>query len=185
MCCLRVRLMWSSIAASVVVFPEPVSPVTRTRPRCSSARRLHARRQLSESNVGICRGMTRKANEIGAALAEAVDAEARQLRRSRTRCRARPRSRNDSKRCGTGSRDAAQDVLEVAVGRAASSRRAARARRRAERPAAGRSSGGCRSRRARPRAQGGCRCPRHFSCRHRRRVSLGGLRRACRGGRAP
>ena len=31
--------MWSIIAASVVVLPEPVGPVTSTRPRCSSARR--------------------------------------------------------------------------------------------------------------------------------------------------
>ena len=32
--------MWSIIAASVVVLPEPVAPVTSTRPRCSSASRL-------------------------------------------------------------------------------------------------------------------------------------------------
>ena len=32
-----VRLMWSIIVASVVVLPEPVGPVTSTRPRCSSA----------------------------------------------------------------------------------------------------------------------------------------------------
>ena len=35
----RVSLMWLIIAAKVVVLPEPVGPVTRTRPRCSSARR--------------------------------------------------------------------------------------------------------------------------------------------------
>ena len=37
MCCGRRRLMWSIIAASVVVLPEPVVPVTRMIPRCSSA----------------------------------------------------------------------------------------------------------------------------------------------------
>jgi hypothetical protein len=35
----RVVLMWSIMAARVVVFPDPVGPVTRTRPRCSRARR--------------------------------------------------------------------------------------------------------------------------------------------------
>ena len=34
----RVWLMWSTIAASVVVLPEPVGPVTSTRPRISLAR---------------------------------------------------------------------------------------------------------------------------------------------------
>ena len=33
----RLVLMWSTMAASVVVFPEPVGPVTSTKPRCSSA----------------------------------------------------------------------------------------------------------------------------------------------------
>ncbi len=33
----RLVLMWSTIAASVVVLPEPVGPVTRTRPRGSRA----------------------------------------------------------------------------------------------------------------------------------------------------
>ena len=32
-----VALMWSIIAASVVDLPEPVVPVTRIRPRCSTA----------------------------------------------------------------------------------------------------------------------------------------------------
>ena len=37
MCDSRVRLTWSTIAASVVVLPEPVAPVTSTSPRRSSA----------------------------------------------------------------------------------------------------------------------------------------------------
>ena len=32
--------MWSTMAARVVVFPDPVGPVTRTRPRISSASRV-------------------------------------------------------------------------------------------------------------------------------------------------
>ncbi len=35
MCTSRLRLMWSIMAARVVVLPEPVGPVTSTRPRCS------------------------------------------------------------------------------------------------------------------------------------------------------
>src|SRR5438876_725192 len=38
----RVALMWWTIAASVVVFPEPVGPATSTRPRLSSAKRARA-----------------------------------------------------------------------------------------------------------------------------------------------
>ena len=33
----RLVFMWSTIAARVVVLPDPVGPVTSTRPRCSSA----------------------------------------------------------------------------------------------------------------------------------------------------
>ena len=36
----RVWLMWSTMAAKVVVFPDPVGPVTSTRPRISSASRV-------------------------------------------------------------------------------------------------------------------------------------------------
>ena len=43
----RVRLMWSIIAASVVVFPQPVGPVTSTRPRDSSASRRTASGRFS------------------------------------------------------------------------------------------------------------------------------------------
>ena len=48
-----VLLMWSIIAASVVVLPEPVVPVTSTRPRGSSARRLMISGRCSSSKVGI------------------------------------------------------------------------------------------------------------------------------------
>ena len=64
MCWCRDRFMWSIIAASVVVFPEPVAPVTRTRPRCSSASFRTPFGRLSWSKFGTVRGMTRKANEI-------------------------------------------------------------------------------------------------------------------------
>ena len=56
--------MWSSIEASVVVFPEPVAPVTRTRPRCSFASRATPGGMLSRSKLGTSLGMTRNANEI-------------------------------------------------------------------------------------------------------------------------
>ncbi len=63
MCCARVRLTWSMIAASVVVFPEPVAPVTSTRPRCSSARRDTPAGRWSSSKPAIVEGTMRKANE--------------------------------------------------------------------------------------------------------------------------
>jgi hypothetical protein len=49
----RVRLMWSIIAASVVDLPEPVVPVTRTIPRCSSASWRAITGQPSSSIVRI------------------------------------------------------------------------------------------------------------------------------------
>src|SRR5438874_1067197 len=57
MCRRRVRLMWSSIAASVVVLPEPVAPVTSTRPRCSSASRPTplGRRRSTKVLIGMSR----------------------------------------------------------------------------------------------------------------------------------
>src|SRR5918992_999448 len=39
MCCLRERLIQLIIEARVVDLPNPVAPVTSTRPRCTSARR--------------------------------------------------------------------------------------------------------------------------------------------------
>ena len=78
MCCCRVRLMWSSIAASVVVLPEPVAPVTSTRPRCSSASRLHAGREAERLEARDLARDHAERERDRAALAEGVDAEARQ-----------------------------------------------------------------------------------------------------------
>src|SRR5438552_568168 len=52
------------IAASVVVLPEPVAPVTSTSPRCSSAIDLTPGGILRSSKLGTCLGMTRNANDI-------------------------------------------------------------------------------------------------------------------------
>ena len=51
--------MWSIIAASVVLLPLPVVPVTSTRPRSSSAIFLSTGGSPSSSIVRICIGMTR------------------------------------------------------------------------------------------------------------------------------
>src|SRR5581483_9704674 len=64
MCFDRVLFMWSIIAARVVVFPEPVAPVTRMRPRCSSARVCTTGGMPSCSSVGTFFGMTRKAKLV-------------------------------------------------------------------------------------------------------------------------
>ena len=64
MCCRRFRFMKSIIAASVVVFPEPVAPVTRISPRCSSASFWTPIGRLSCSKLGTVFGMTRNANEM-------------------------------------------------------------------------------------------------------------------------
>ena len=47
----RVWLMWSTMAARVVVFPDPVGPVTSTRPRISSAIRVTTSGRPSSSTV--------------------------------------------------------------------------------------------------------------------------------------
>ena len=78
MCWLRVRLMWSIIAASVVVLPEPVAPVTRTRPRCSLGEPRDAGRQAELSKLGTSLRDHAERERDRAALAEAVDAEAGQ-----------------------------------------------------------------------------------------------------------
>ena len=62
----RVWLMWSIIAASVVVLPEPVGPVTSTRPRCSSpagAPRRAGRRSSSVEALVRTRRMARATDE--------------------------------------------------------------------------------------------------------------------------
>ena len=73
--------MWSMIAASVVVLPEPVAPVTRTSPRCSSARRLTPAGSESSLEVRDLARDDAEGDRDRAALAEAVDAEPRQAGR--------------------------------------------------------------------------------------------------------
>ena len=78
-------LMWSIIAASVVDLPEPVAPVTRTRPRGRSQIRSQiVRGSPSSSKSAISYGITRSTRRHRAALdrttlvaeaAEALDAE--------------------------------------------------------------------------------------------------------------
>ena len=58
----RSVFMWSTMAASVVVLPDPVGPVTRTSPRCSSARRVTTGgnpRSAAERGLGRTRRRTR------------------------------------------------------------------------------------------------------------------------------
>ncbi len=64
MCCFRERLILSTIAAKVVDLPEPVAPVTRIRPRCSSASFSTPIGRPSFSNDGTSKGTWRKANEM-------------------------------------------------------------------------------------------------------------------------
>ena len=64
MCWFREPLMWPTMAASVFVLPEPVAPVTRIRPRSSSASRDTPGGRPSLSKVGTSCGMTRNANEV-------------------------------------------------------------------------------------------------------------------------
>ena len=64
MCWLRVWLILSTIAASVVDFPDPVAPVTRIRPRFSSASCSTPIGSPSFWNDGTSLGTWRKANEM-------------------------------------------------------------------------------------------------------------------------
>ena len=57
----RLRLTSSIIAASVVDLPEPVGPVTSTRPRGCIASSASERGRFSSSSVFSSSGMTRKA----------------------------------------------------------------------------------------------------------------------------
>jgi hypothetical protein len=54
----RVWLMWSIMAASVVVLPDPVGPVTRIMPRGSSARRVTIGGRPNDYVVGADEGTT-------------------------------------------------------------------------------------------------------------------------------
>src|SRR5205807_1356572 len=51
-CCCRVRLTCPTMAARVMVFPDPVAPVTRTRPRASFASRSTPAGRFSSAKVG-------------------------------------------------------------------------------------------------------------------------------------
>ena len=76
MCSERVRLISSMIAASVVDLPEPVGPVTRTRPRGFSAKMWRIAGSWSSSSVLISVGMRRKAAPTRLPLVVHVHAEA-------------------------------------------------------------------------------------------------------------
>ena len=78
MCCLRLRLIQLSIAARVVDFPDPVAPVTRTRPRCSCGEPGHALGQAEPLEAGDLLGHEAEGERDRAPLAEAVHAEAAQ-----------------------------------------------------------------------------------------------------------
>ena len=78
MCAVRVALISSIIAASVVVLPLPVAPVTRTRPRSSCADLLEHRRQRQLVDRGDVARNDTEHHADGAALLERVAAEAAQ-----------------------------------------------------------------------------------------------------------
>ena len=59
MCLCIVELITFTIAASVLDFPEPVTPVTRTIPRSASASFEISAEACSVSTVGIVNGITR------------------------------------------------------------------------------------------------------------------------------
>ena len=64
MCLAWLLLMWSTIAASVVDLPDPVTPVSSTIPRSSSASALTARGRLRSSIERTENGIARQASEI-------------------------------------------------------------------------------------------------------------------------
>ena len=77
MCRARVELMWSIIAASVVDLPEPVVPVSRMIPRGSSASCADDLGQAEVVDRPDVVGDRAAGDRDRAALAEGVDAEAR------------------------------------------------------------------------------------------------------------
>ena len=76
MCSSRSLLIMSSIAASVVVLPEPVGPVTRTKPRGLRVNSSRTGGSPSASRLWISCGMWRKAALIAPRWKKTVDAEA-------------------------------------------------------------------------------------------------------------
>ena len=88
MCSARLRLISSIIAASVVDLPEPVGPVTRTRPRGFSASWCSVDGMPSSSSVLSSSGIMRNAAPTALPLEVDVDAEAREARDRVARSRA-------------------------------------------------------------------------------------------------
>ena len=74
----RVELMWSTIAASVVDLPEPVVPVSSTIPRSSSASVRITSGQAEVVDGADLERDRAAGDRDGVALAEGVDAEARE-----------------------------------------------------------------------------------------------------------
>ena len=72
----RAALMWSIIAASVVDLPEPVGPVTSTRPWCFVAVAALRRQPEFGSSSGSCAGIFRNAIELPPRLAVGVAPDA-------------------------------------------------------------------------------------------------------------
>ena len=75
-CAARVALISSTMAASVVLLPLPVVPVTRIRPRSSAAIGLEDRRQRQLVDRGHANRDDAEDHPDGAALLEGVAAEA-------------------------------------------------------------------------------------------------------------
>jgi hypothetical protein len=75
MCCDRCLLMWFSMAASVVLLPAPVTPVTRTIPRFVREMSASCRRQLKLLDGGDLERDHAHHDAHGAALAEDVHPE--------------------------------------------------------------------------------------------------------------
>ena len=60
----RAIVILRTIAASVVVLPDPVAPVTSTSPRCSLCELLDRARKPELGNFGASRGIARRASEV-------------------------------------------------------------------------------------------------------------------------
>ena len=143
MCCCRVRLMSPIIAASVVVLPEPVAPVTRTRPRCSSASRAtpgRSRDRRTSARASGSRGRRTRWSRAGGSRSRGSAAGRRPVGDVEVAGLV-----EHSRRAGVSTDTVASDALEVGS-RAAASRPWARRRRRGGASAGARPSDGRRSR---------------------------------------
>ena len=79
-CLCWVRLMWCTIAATVELFPLPLTPVTSTSPRSDSATWLRTSGRRSDSMVGTVNGNHPHHDHERGALAEDVHPEAAHAR---------------------------------------------------------------------------------------------------------